>query len=146
MSGRQWFASYLGLNGMLLLSFALWATRKQWRFDRTARIVPAEFIGWRETERQGRVNRDVLFAACYRYWRDGRPQVVQAPAWRSRLSPDQPEPPGWLWRAARVVRYLPDAPEIVQVGPARAAWAALLLLWAAGIALLGAAIVGLRQG
>ncbi len=30
MSGRQWFASYLGLNGMLLLSFALWATCKQW--------------------------------------------------------------------------------------------------------------------
>ncbi len=146
MSGRQWFAVYLGLNGLLLLWFAIWATRKQWLFDRAAQGVPAEFIGWRETKRQGRANRDVLIAATYRYWRDGRPQEVQAPAFRSRISVHQSGPPGWPWRPAQVVRYLPDGSENAQVGRASAAWAGVLLIWAAALALVAAAITLLRQG
>ena len=147
MSGRQWFAFYLGLNGLLLLWFAIWATHKQWLFDRAAQEVPAEFIGWRVTERQGRANRDIFIAATYRYWRDGRPQEVQAPAFRSRISTNQSYGlPGWPWRPARVVRYLPDGSESAQVGRVSAAWAAMLLIWAAGLALVAYAIALLRQG
>jgi hypothetical protein len=146
MSGRQWFAIYLGLNGLLLLWFAIWATRKQWLFDRAAQVVPAEFIGWRETERQGRANRDVLIAAIYRYLRDARPQEVQARAFRSRISSEQSGPPGWPWRPAQVVRYVPDGGEKAQVGRASAAWAGLLLTWSAGLALVATAIALLRQG
>jgi hypothetical protein len=45
-----------------------------------------------------------------------------------------------------VVRYVPDGSENAQVGRASAAWAGMLLIWAAGLALVATAIALLRQG
>jgi hypothetical protein len=143
MSGQQLFAAYLALSGVGLLGFALGATRSQLSFDRAARVVPAEFIGWRESVREGRGNRDFTYTALYRYRRDGRSELACGLSFRSRIPCDPADPlvQPWRWLLAprlrgEVVRYVPDGSGSAQVGRARAVWASVLFLWAAGLALV----------
>ena len=143
MSGSQLFALYLTLNAAGLLAFCLWASRRQLAFDRLARVAPAEFIGWRESVRQGRVNRDYAYTAIYRFRRDGVWQEVGGLSVRSRVVLDRADPLGWPLRVVIaphrrrvIVRYLPDAEQKPQLGSVASTWGSLLLLWLAGLALL----------